>query len=64
MTILSDEVTSPNKKRNMSEDIRHNWTQEEAEQLFSRPFNDLLFEAQTIHRKYFNPNQLQISTLL
>ncbi|MEE2954597.1 MAG: biotin synthase BioB [Pseudomonadota bacterium] len=64
MTILRDEVTSTNKKSNLSEDIRNNWTQEEAEQLFSRPFNDLLFEAQTIHRKYFNPNQLQISTLL
>ena len=64
MTILRDKVTSTNKKSNLSEDIRNNWTQEEAEQLFSRPFNDLLFEAQTIHRKYFNPNQLQISTLL
>ena len=64
MTILRDEVTSTNKKSNLSEDIRNNWTQEEAEQLFSRPFNDLLFEAQTIHRKYFNPNQLQISSLL
>ena len=64
MTILSKEVTSPNKRNNLCEDIRHNWTQEEAEQLFSCPFNDLLFEAQTIHRRYFNPNEVQISTLL
>ena len=64
MTIIGNEVTSPKEQNNLCDDIRHNWTQEEAEQLFSLPFNDLLFEAQTIHRRYFNPNQIQISTLL
>ena len=28
------------------------------------PFNDLLFQAQTVHRQYFDPNQVQVSTLL
>ena len=45
-------------------DIRHDWTQEEVEALFALPFNDLLFQAQTVHRRYFDPNQVQVSTLL
>ncbi|WP_223788365.1 biotin synthase BioB [Marinicella meishanensis] len=44
--------------------IRHDWTIEEVEQLFAQPFNDLLFQAQQIHRQHFNPNHVQISTLL
>jgi biotin synthase len=40
------------------------WSFEEAENIFSLPFNDLLFKAQTIHRENFSPNQIQISTLL
>lgn len=47
-----------------SADIRHDWTKEEVLRLFGLPFNDLLFEAQSMHRKYFNPNEVQISTLL
>ena len=42
---------------------RHDWTREEVTQLFSLPFNDLLFQAQTVHRQNFDPNQVQISTL-
>ncbi|GLQ35797.1 biotin synthase [Amylibacter marinus] len=45
-------------------DIRHNWTREEADAIYNKPFMDLLFEAQTIHRKYFDPNQVQRSKLL
>ncbi len=45
-------------------DIRHDWTQAQAEALFALPFNDLLFRAQSLHRKYFDPNAVQISTLL
>lgn len=44
--------------------IRHDWTATEVQSLFSMPFNDLLFEAQTVHRQYFDPNTVQISTLL
>ena len=44
--------------------IRHNWTVDEVQALFDLPFNDLLFKAQTIHRQYFNPNEVQVSTLL
>ena len=45
-------------------DIRHDWTKDEVLRLFNLPFNDLLFEAQSVHRKHFNPNEVQISTLL
>ncbi|QJR79801.1 biotin synthase BioB [Alteromonas pelagimontana] len=44
--------------------VRHNWTTAEVEALFTLPFNDLLFKAQTLHRQYFNPNEVQVSTLL
>ncbi|MFT5502693.1 MAG: biotin synthase [Gammaproteobacteria bacterium] len=44
--------------------IRHNWSLTEIKALFSMPFNDLVFQAQTIHRQNFDPNAVQISTLL
>lgn len=44
--------------------IRHDWSIDEINALFAMPFNDLLFTAQTIHREYFNPNYVQVSTLL
>ena len=43
--------------------LRHDWTRDEVAALFALPFNDLLFQAQTVHRQYFNPNQVQVSTL-
>ncbi|MDH3978083.1 MAG: biotin synthase BioB [Gammaproteobacteria bacterium] len=44
--------------------VRNDWTREEVAALFQLPFNDLLFQAQSVHRRYFNPNEVQISTLL
>ncbi len=44
--------------------IRHDWSLQEINDLLQTPFNDLLFQAQTIHRSNFDPNQVQISTLL
>ena len=45
-------------------DIRHDWTRDEIAALFALPFNDLLFQAQSLHRRYFAPNTVQLSTLL
>ncbi len=45
-------------------DIRHNWRLQEAQALLDKPFMDLLFEAQQVHRKYHQPNEVQVSTLL
>ena len=40
------------------------WSVEAALQLLELPFNDLLFRAHSVHREHFNPNQIQLSTLL
>ncbi|MGV6850736.1 MAG: biotin synthase BioB [bacterium] len=45
-------------------ETRHDWQTNEVLALFDLPFNDLLFLAQTSHRKVFNPNRIQVSTLL
>jgi biotin synthase len=43
---------------------RHDWSLAEIEALFTLPFNDLLFQAQRVHRAHFDPNAVQVSTLL
>lgn len=43
---------------------RNDWTHSEISELFDKPFNDLLFQAQTVHREHFDPNSIQVSTLL
>jgi biotin synthase len=43
---------------------RHDWTIAEVEALFALPFNDLLYSAQWVHRRNFDPNAVQVSTLL
>jgi biotin synthase len=40
------------------------WTLEQAKSIFNLPLNDIIFEAQTIHRKHFSASKVQISTLL
>ena len=44
--------------------IRHDWTRDEIRALFDLPFNDLLYRAQSTHRVHFDPNVVQVSTLL
>ncbi|MCQ8105665.1 biotin synthase BioB [Methylomonas sp. SURF-2] len=44
--------------------LRHDWLLSEVEALLLMPFNDLLFKAQTVHRQYFDPNEIQVSSLL
>ena len=48
----------------MRNEVRHDWTLAEVNALFALPFNDLLFQAQTVHRAHFDPNHVQVSTLL
>jgi biotin synthase len=45
-------------------DVRTDWTLEEARAVFDLPFNDLLFHAQRVHRANFDPNKVQVSTLI
>ncbi len=44
--------------------LRHDWAIEEIEALLDLPFNDLMFRAQSVHRSHFDPNKVQVSTLL
>ena len=43
---------------------RHDWTRAQALELYAAPFNDLLFAAHTVHRRWFDANQVQMSRLL
>ncbi|MDA5192483.1 biotin synthase BioB [Govanella unica] len=47
-----------------ADNFRHDWTREEVEALFARPFADLMFDAQTLHRQNFDANKVQLSQLL
>jgi len=44
--------------------VSERWTVAEIAELFELPFSDLMFRAQTVHREHFNPNAVQVSTLL
>ncbi|MDP2228345.1 MAG: biotin synthase BioB [Moraxellaceae bacterium] len=44
--------------------IRHDWSRNDVRALFDLPFMDLVFRAQTVHRQHFEPNTVQVSTLL
>jgi biotin synthase len=44
--------------------IRHDWSRAEIRALFELPFPELMFRAQSLHRAYFDPAEVQISTLL
>lgn len=48
----------------MTTAIRTDWTREEIHALFDRPFLDLVYEAQTIHRQHHAANTVQLSQLL
>ncbi|MES1942721.1 biotin synthase [Salinisphaera sp. PC39] len=47
-----------------NDEIRHDWRPEEVDALFAMPFADLIFTAQQIHRRHFDANRVQLSTLL
>lgn len=40
------------------------WTTERVEALFALPFNELVYRAASVHRAHFDPNAVQLSTLL
>lgn len=58
------EATAANSEAPSQSAMRHNWSHAEVLALFNLPFNDLLFQAQTVHRAHFDPNAVQLSTLL
>lgn len=62
--MLTDTVAMARAEPAKRADVRHDWTREEALELYRRPFNDLLFEAHSLHRRYFDPNSVQKSRLI
>jgi biotin synthase len=54
----------PENSLNTDQSLRHNWHAEEVEALYDLPFADLMYQAQTVHREHFDPNSVQVSTLL
>jgi biotin synthase len=58
------QAQAENHSQNDQNEIKTNWTREEAVALLTQPFNDLLFTAQQIHRQHFDPNKVQLSTLM
>jgi biotin synthase len=44
--------------------VRHDWTREQVRALFALPFPELMFRAQSVHRLFFDPCEVQVSTLL
>ncbi|HTU33249.1 MAG TPA: biotin synthase BioB [Candidatus Acidoferrum sp.] len=45
-------------------EIRHDWTREEIGGIFRLPFTDLIFRAQTVHRQFHAPDEVQLCRLL
>ena len=44
--------------------LKNQWSLASIIELINLPFNDLLFRSQQVHREHFNPNEIQLSTLL
>lgn len=63
MPLLSDRRRE-HQMNQQTTSIRHDWTRKQVQDLFEQPFMDLLYQAHTAHRAHFDPNQVQMSTLL
>ncbi len=70
MSITEDVAVAADRPRQdpirkpVDDGLRHDWTADEIVALFELPFNDLLFQAQTVHRRHFDANRVQMSRLL
>ena len=49
---------------NAEKEVRNDWSRSEVSSIINMPFNDVLFQAHSVHRQNFDPNAVQISTLL
>lgn len=55
---------SPSCRYTTASTLRHDWQLHQVQTLYALPFNDLLFKAHSVHRECFDPNEIQISSLL
>lgn len=62
---MNDATHSPGLSRGEAvSPLRHDWTEAEAREIHDLPFPDLLFRAQQIHRRSFDPAEVETATLL
>lgn len=57
MPVVSETTAAPRA-------LRHDWSRNEVRTLFDLPFPELLHRAASVHREHFDPNEVQVSTLL
>ena len=57
-------VSFINPKKEQSNNKKEVWSKEDIKKFFETPFNDLIFNAHQVHRSHFDPNMVQLSTLL
>src|SRR3954471_5888731 len=58
------DISSVSPSRTEGGVARHDWTRDEAEALYGLPFPDLMFLAQSVHRRHFDPTRLETASLL
>jgi biotin synthase len=49
---------------NVTAAVRHDWTKEEIATIYNLPFHELMYQASTTHRMYWDPSEVQQCTLL
>jgi biotin synthase len=47
-----------------AEPLRATWTPADARRIYDLPFPELLYRAQTVHRRHFDPTEIETATLL
>ena len=61
---MLDKISPETANAHAAGDARPMMTGEMAREIYNQPFNDLLFQAQTVHRQHFDANAIQMSRLL
>ena len=49
---------------NIDSDVGKTWSDSQIETLFSLPFNELMFQAQEVHRAHFPNGDVELATLI
>ena len=57
-------TVSLNASHDVAADTAPRWSAQQVEALYELPFNDLIYRAHSVHRQHFDPNAVQLSTLL
>ncbi len=60
----SDVATVAGEMGQRQDEVRHDWSREDAQRIYDLSFNELLFRAQCVHRRHFDPNIVQKCQLL